>query len=317
MAGEHELEIHRAGLLQGRQVGEQRLRAGPVVIALGLQRPGEQRVGGYAREQVVRRDQQRAALVPEDGVRGAVAGSAQDSQRALAQFQVLPLGEGAIDLHGAAPRAEARRDGPQCGDDVGGNPVAQHDAPGEAVVELGLRAEVAQPAIEALQGGHLCPRASREDRGEAEVVDVLMGDDQELEVLDRVPARGEGPFELVQRLRRVGPRVDQREGLVLDQVRVDAPHREGRGYRKAVDPLPSGPLQRGGRSVLVLLGVRFLGSLPGGGLGGCAAAGAHERITASTSSRRRSMSCRERSDSRQRRSSGSVLEGRTLKCQSS
>ena len=41
------------------------------------------------------------------------------------------------------------------------------------------------------------------------------------------------------------------------------------------------------------------------------------RISARTSSRFDSMSSRERSDSRLRRSSGSVFEGRTLKCQSS
>ena len=45
--------------------------------------------------------------------------------------------------------------------------------------------------------------------------------------------------------------------------------------------------------------------------------GAAERISASTSSRRRSMSAGETSDSRHRRSSGSVFEERTLKCQSS
>ncbi len=42
-----------------------------------------------------------------------------------------------------------------------------------------------------------------------------------------------------------------------------------------------------------------------------------ERITSSTSSRRRSMSASDTSDSRLRRSSGSVLDERTLKCQSS
>ena len=43
----------------------------------------------------------------------------------------------------------------------------------------------------------------------------------------------------------------------------------------------------------------------------------HARMSARTSSRRRSMSSSDTSDSRHRRSSGSVLEGRTLKCQSS
>ena len=45
--------------------------------------------------------------------------------------------------------------------------------------------------------------------------------------------------------------------------------------------------------------------------------GRHPRINPSTSSRRRSMSSRETNDSRFSRSSGSVFDGRTLKCQSS
>jgi hypothetical protein len=45
-------------------------------------------------------------------------------------------------------------------------------------------------------------------------------------------------------------------------------------------------------------------------------AAVHDRISSKTSSRRRSMSCTETSDSKHRRNSGSVFEGRTLKCQS-
>ncbi len=145
------------------------------------------------REQVVAGDQRASALVVEDRVRGAVAGAVQHAQRAVAQLQRLPRGERAIHLDGAAPRAEARGDGAQRGDDVGGDPVAEHDARREAVIELGLGAEVAQAAVEALQGGDLRAGAPREDRGEAEVVDVLVGDDQQLQVLDRVPVRRRAP----------------------------------------------------------------------------------------------------------------------------
>ncbi len=205
--------------------------------------------------------------------------------------------------------------------------MAQHDARREAVVELGLRAEVAQAAAEALQRRHLRAGAPREDRGEADVVDVLVGEHQQLQVLDRVPARGERLFELVERLRGVGPGVDQRERVVLDQVGVDAADREGGGNREAVDPLRRGALQR------CLLPLRVWPSRLDSRRAPSPARpseefsprllwtrmrpAAHERISASTSSRRRSISSWERSDSRQRRSSGSVLEGRTLKCQSS
>ena len=134
------------------------------------------------------------------------------------------------------------------------------------------------------------------------MVHVLVGDDEQLDVLDRVPARGERLLELVQRLGRVGTRVDQRQRRVLDQVGVDPPDHERRRDREAVDA-------RGGRR-RERLALELL-------LAGAHGLAAHERISASTSSRRRSMSSTETSDSRHRRSSGSVLEGRTLKCQSS
>ena len=76
---------------------------------------------------------------------------------------------------------------------------------GEAVVELGRLAEARQVGRELIERRHLRARAPREDRREAEVVDVLVGDDQQLEVLDRVPARGKRLFELVQRLAELGP----------------------------------------------------------------------------------------------------------------
>src|SRR5204863_9747794 len=103
-------------------------------------------------------------------------------------------------------------------------------------------------------------------------------DDDELEVLDLAAAARQRGLELVQRLARVRAGVDERQRLVLDQVDVDPPHHERGGDRQAVD---------------------------------------HERMKASTSSRLVSMSSGETSDSRFRRSSGSVFDGRTLKCQSS
>ena len=106
------------------------------------------------------------------------------------------------------------------------------------------------------------------------------------------PRSAELALQLVERLARVGAGVDQGQRLVLEQVAVDPPDRERRGDAEAVDAGQRGLLQR------LLRGER------------------HARISPSTSSRFASMSSRETSDSRLRRSSGSVLEGRTLKCQS-
>src|SRR5829696_8696229 len=121
-----------------------------------------------------------------------------------------------------------------------------------------------------------------------------MGDDDQLEVVDRVATLAEPALQLVERLAGVGPGVDQGQRLVLEQVAVDPADGKGRGDREAVDPGESRLLESALRGEV----------------------GAHARISARTSSRLASMSSRDTSDSRLRRSSGSVFEGRTLKCQS-
>ena len=57
----------------------------------------------------------------------------------------------------------------------------------------------------------------------------------QLEVVDRVAALGQLALQLVERLARVGPGVDQGQRLVLDQVAVDPPDRERGGDAQAVD----------------------------------------------------------------------------------
>ena len=190
------------------------------------------------------------------------------------------------------PAAEAARDTPQRRCDLLGDAVAQHQVDGEAVLGLGVLVEVRQPLAGDAERRHLGTGALDDDLGKAKMVDVLMGDHEQPELVDRVAALGQLRLQLVQGLARVGPGVDQGQRLVLDQVAVDSSDREGGGDAQAVDP--------GQRRLLE----RLLGSQ------------GHARISPRTSSRFASMSSRETSDSRLRRSSGSVLEGRTLKCQS-
>ena len=159
-----------------------------------------------------------------------------------------------------------------------GMPWRSISALGQLVVALGVGGEVLDHRREQVERADLGVRAPGEDVDQPEVVDVLVGDDDPLEVLDPVAVAGERPLELVECLARVRPDVDQRQRLVLDQVAVHPPDHERRRDREAVD---------------------------------------HERIRPRTSSRLASMSSCETSDSRVRRSSGSVFEGRTLKCQSS
>ena len=237
------------------------------------------------------------------------------------QLQLCAFGERTGHVHGGSPSAEARGHCTQGRHDFGRDAVAQHRALGEGVLPLGLLTVGGEERREAVERGDLGTRAPGQDRGQPEVVDVLMGDHEQLDVLDLVSAGAQGLLELVERLRRVRAGVDEGEGGVLDQVRVDPPDHERRGDGEPVDAGLGGPLE------LFLLGwlIPLGGLLTLGGSiwpGGCAGGRpvpmpAHERISVRTSSRRRSMSSWETSDSRHSRSRGSVLEGLTLKCQSS
>ena len=114
--------------------------------------------------------------------------------------------------------------------------MAQHDLLRELVVEVCLAAVAREVWGQHVQRRHLGARAPREDRGQPEVVHVLVADDQELEVLDRVAQRSERLLEFVERLGGVGPGVHERQRIVLDQVGVDATHLKRGRDREPVDP---------------------------------------------------------------------------------
>jgi hypothetical protein len=150
-----------------------------------------------------------------------------------------------------------------------------------------------------MERGDLGAGTASDDLQQPEVVHVLMGDHDQLELLDRVAKLRQSLLQLVERFARVRAGVDQRERLVLDQVAVDAADQERGGNRKLVNCRARSERQRVRRRRRRLV------------------RDSHDLITPSTSSRLRSMSSRERTDSRHSRSSGSVFDGRTLKRQSS
>ena len=199
--------------------------------------PRDQRVGGDVLDEVVGGEQDPAVGVPEHRVRRASGpGGAATSSSRSRNDRRSPSWSGRVTRRARAPGAEGARDRAQREDHVLGDPVAAHQRVGELVVELGVVGVALDVGREHVEGGDLGAGAAREHVEQPEVVDVLVGDDEQLEVLDRVPARGERPLELVQRLGRVGARVDERQRVVLDQVRVDAADRERRRDGEAVDP---------------------------------------------------------------------------------
>ncbi len=68
------------------------------------------------------------------------------------------------------------------------------------------------------------------------MVDVLVGEDHQLDVLQPVSQTGDPALQLVEAGARVGAGVDESERVVVDQVHVHPAHRERRGNGEAVDP---------------------------------------------------------------------------------
>ena len=161
---------------------------------------------------------------------------------------------------------------------------------GEGVVGVRLLGEALHERHRDVDRRDLGAGMGRHQRHQPEMVDVLVGEDDQPDVLERVPEAVDPPGELVERGAGVGSGIHEREGVIVDQIYVHPAYRERRRNRQAVHPFG----RRRGEGIF-----------------------RHARISASTSSRFSSMCSRERSDSRLRRSSGSVLEDRTLKCQSS
>jgi hypothetical protein len=137
-----------------------------------------------------------------------VAGSQLDLERTLRELEPLAVRERAGDLHGRAPAAKRTRDRPQRDHELLGDPVADHQLAGELILALGIGVVALQERRDDIDRSHLGPRARSDDVDEAEVVDVLVGDDNEVEVVDGMPEVAELVLELVERLARVGPGVD-------------------------------------------------------------------------------------------------------------
>ena len=143
------------------------------------------------REQVVARDQQPAVAVVEERVARAVAGPVMDVEHAVTEAHLVPVAQHARDLGGRSPGAVRPRDGAQCAGHVRRDAVAQHHVVGEVVVRLRLAGVVLDERHRDVEGRDVRPGVTCDERHEAEVVDVLVGEDHELDVLEPVPELGD------------------------------------------------------------------------------------------------------------------------------
>src|SRR6185312_5551471 len=157
--------------------------------------------------QVVAPDQQAVGLVEQDRVGRAVPGALVDRERPPAGDELLAVADDGVDLHRLAVAAEAARDVVERLARVVVDPVQAHHRERIGVVALGLALVAAEVRREPRRGRHARARTLGDLRGEPDVVVVLVGEDDELDVLDAQP-------ELAQAV------VERRAGLVAPRSGV-------------------------------------------------------------------------------------------------
>ena len=181
---------------QRLQVHDQRARAAAAGLAgAPAERLRDQRVRGDVLDQVVAGEQHPALArrrTPCPTASGP--GRCRTCSVRSANVSSPPSVSGVRDRRAAAPAAERARHRGQRGDHVARDPVAQHQRLRELVVVVGVDVEVLDHRGEQVERADLGAGAVGDDPDEPEVVGVLVGDDDPLEVLEpRARARAARP----------------------------------------------------------------------------------------------------------------------------
>ena len=150
-------------------------------------------------------------------------------------FSCSPSWSGRVTFAFAPQARKLRETRAQRHHDVLRDSVAEHQRGGELVVALDVVSEVLDERHDDVDRRDVRARSVGDDLDQPQVVDVLVGQDDQLDVGDRPPQVRQLVLQLVERLARVGPGVDEGQRLVLDQVAVDAADGERRRDLQAMD----------------------------------------------------------------------------------
>src|SRR6185312_4563744 len=128
---------------------------------------------------MVAADQDLAVLIPEDRVRRTVPRAMEDLELPIAEGERVAVVQAAIDMAARAEGPERRTDRPEHRREVGRDSVPAHDPLREVVVGRRALTEVLQIWPEPVERRYLGARATGEDLEQADVVHVLMGEDDQ------------------------------------------------------------------------------------------------------------------------------------------
>ena len=161
------------------------------------------------------------AFVDQQRVGGAVAGAGDDAQVAAAGADALTVRQHDVGPVGGGLVAEELPERLGVGDHVLGHAVVAHQREREPPVGLATLLVVRAVRGSALVGSDPRARARGDRRREAAVVEVVVGDEHQLDVLQSHAGAAQAGLERGQRRVVARARVDQRERVADQQPGVD------------------------------------------------------------------------------------------------
>jgi hypothetical protein len=133
---------------------------------------------------MVARDQHAPFAVFENRVARAVPGPVVHGEDAVTQTELLAVAQRPGHVCSRPPSAKRLRHRLQRAGHVRRDPMSEHDLAGEVVVGLGLLGEPLHEGHGGVDGRDLGSRARGHEADEAQVVDVLVREDHQLDVLE-------------------------------------------------------------------------------------------------------------------------------------
>ena len=189
----------------------------------------DERVRGDVRDQVVPRERSPGRVVDEERVGGAVPGSQRRAQAPPARLDDIAVGEPHVEGRSRSAVAPAiagdREERVTC---LGRRAVEEQQALLPVLLGDQRGLDVRDVVREQLVPGDPAARAFADRGGEPDVVGVLVGEDQQLDVLDPEAVAREPRLERGERLRCVRPGVDERERVTPEEPAVDGADGERR-----------------------------------------------------------------------------------------
>ena len=236
VARQHDGDVHRRRRAHRGEVLDERPARLPrrdLDRVAVVDRHVRDRVRGDLLEQMVAADEQ-PVRVGEDRVGRAVAGTLVGGERAPAGHEPLTVADHDVDRGALRVAPERARDVVEGPPDVVVDAVAAHDRHGVGVVAIHRALVVGEVRGKARARRKARARPTDDLRREPGVVVVLVGDDDELDVLDAQPERVQAFVERGTRLVAQRARVDERQRLAAQHVAADRPDRERRGQLEPV-----------------------------------------------------------------------------------